>query len=78
MVQTIIIAKKTNTRPSEILGIDYPYLAYMVDEFSLFLESQVTDDKGKVNWDRIKTKSENGKVVKDNSEFMEHIKEQRR
>lgn len=70
MAQAIIMAKRYNKRPSEILSIDNDYLAYIFDEAALFLESQATDDKGEINWNRIRWKSEKKKSNKDLIEFI--------
>lgn len=61
MAQVIIMANKYGKRPSEMLGIDNDYLAYCFDEVALFLEAQATDDKGQVNWNRIRWKDEGKK-----------------
>lgn len=58
MAQVIIMAKHYQKRPSEILGIDNDYLAYCFDEAALYLETEATDDKGRINWNRIKWKDE--------------------
>ncbi len=61
MSQVIIIANNYGKRPSEMLSIDNDYLAYCFDEAALFLEAQATDDKGQVNWNRIRWKDEGKK-----------------
>lgn len=53
-----------------MLGIDNDYLAYCFDEAALFLEAQATDDKGQVNWNRIRWKGEKKKSNKDLIEFI--------
>lgn len=70
MAQVIILANKWRKRPSEILNIDNDYLAYMFDETALYLEREVTDDKGKLNWNKIKWEDDKG----DNKDLMEFIK----
>lgn len=73
-----MMSKKYQTRPSSILDIDDSYLAYMIDEFSLYLVSLVTDKDGKVNWNNIKVTDEKQKTTKNNnSSFKEHIKQLR-
>ena len=74
MVQTMIMAKKFQQRPSKILDIEDGYLAYMIDEFSLFIEQSITDDKGNINWDKIKY---DNKEQQGNSDMMELIKKQK-
>lgn len=70
MAQVIIMAKRYNKRPSEILSIDNDYLAYCFDEAALYLEAEATDDKGQVNWNRIRWKGERKKSNKDLIEFI--------
>ena len=70
MAQVIIMAKRYNKRPSEIMNIDNDYLAYCFDEAALFLEAQATDDKGEINWNRIRWKDEKKKSNKDLIEFI--------
>jgi hypothetical protein len=72
MAQVIIMANKYGKRPSEMLGIDNDYLAYCFDEAALFLESQATDDKGGINWNRIRWKGEGKK--ESNKGLIEFIK----
>lgn len=66
----IIMAKRYQKRPSEIMNIDNDYLAYIFDETALYLESQATDDKGQINWNRIRWKGEKKKSNKDLMEFI--------
>lgn len=72
MAQVIIMAKRYNKRPSEIMNIDNDYFAYIFDETALYLEAEATDDKGQVNWNRIRWKSEEKK--KSNKDLIEFIK----
>lgn len=71
MAQVIIMGKHYNKRPSEILNVDNDYLAYIFDEVALFLEAEATDEKGKVNWNKIRWKDNKKKTNKD---FMDFIK----
>ena len=70
MAQVIIMAKRYNKRPSEMLSIDNDYLAYCFDEAALYLEAEATDDKGEINWNRIRWKGEKKKSNKDLIEFI--------
>lgn len=70
MAQVIIMAKRYNKRPSEIMNIDNDYLAYIFDEAALYLEAEATDDKGEINWNRIRWKGEKKKSNKDLIEFI--------
>lgn len=70
MAQVIILANKYHKRPSEIMNIDNDYLAYIFDEIALYLEAEATDDKGQVNWNRIRWKGEKKKSNKDLMEFI--------
>ena len=54
MAQTIMMAKRYQKRPSEIMNIDNDYLAYMFDETAMYLENKATDDKGNLKWNRIR------------------------
>lgn len=72
IVQTIILAKRYNKLPSEILRIEYDYLAYMIDEVCLYLEDKATDKKGNIDWDKLI------KVKNPNQEMIEHIKSMQR
>ncbi len=72
MAQVIILANRYHKRPSEVLGIDNDYLAYIFDETALYLESEATDDKGQINWNRIRWKGE--KKKKSNKDLIEFIK----
>lgn len=71
MAQIIIMAKRYNKRPSEILGIDNDYLAYMFDETALYLESEVTDNEGNLDFNKIKWTDK--KETENNKELMEFI-----
>ncbi len=70
MAQVIIMAKHYNKRPSEILNIDNDYLAYIFDEVALYLESEATDEKGNINWKKIRW-TDNKK--RSNRDFIEFI-----
>lgn len=65
------MAKHYRKRPSEILNIDNDYLAYIFDEVALYLESEATDEKGKVNWNKIRWKENKKKSNKDFIEFIQ-------
>lgn len=64
------MAKHYNKRPSEILNIDNDYLAYIFDEVALYLESEATDEKGNINWKKIRW-TDNKK--RSNRDFIEFI-----
>ena len=67
----IIMAKRYNKRPSEIMNIDNDYLAYCFDEVALYFEVQATDDKGHINWNRIRWKDDKKKSNKDLMDFIQ-------
>lgn len=74
MIRTIIMAKSYQKRPSELLEIDNGYLAYMVDEFSYFIEKELTDSKGNIHWDKIKFKDEKTPInTNNNDKFKEFL-----
>lgn len=58
-------------KPSEIAAIDDDYIAYCFDEVCYFYVSEAMDDKGKINWNKIKWDSEREK--KTNKDFMEFL-----
>ncbi len=72
MAQVIIMSKRYKKRPSEILNIDNDYLAYIFDEVALYLESEATDDKGKINWNKIKWKDKKKGSNKDLIQFIQN------
>lgn len=68
----IIMAKRYQKRPSEILNIDNDYLAYMFDEVALYLESEATDDKGNINWNRVRWEDKT-KSKSNNKEYIDFL-----
>ena len=67
----IIMAKRYQKRPSEIMNIDNDYLAYCFDEVALYLEVEATDDKGHINWNKIRWKDDIKKTNKDLIDFIQ-------
>jgi len=61
MAQTIMMAKRYNKRPSELLGIENDYLAYIFDETAFFLENKATDKEGNIRWTSIRWSDTKGK-----------------
>lgn len=61
-----------------MLNIDNDYLAYCFDEVALFLEAYATDDRGEINWNRIRWKGEKKKSNKDLIEFIKKYNSKRR
>lgn len=61
-----------------MLSIDNDYLAYCFDEAALFLEAHATDDRGEINWNRIRWKGEKKKSNKDLIEFIKKHNSKRR
>jgi len=53
------------------MNIDNDYLAYCFDEVALYLEVQATDDKGHINWNRIRWKDDKKKSNKDLMDFIQ-------
>lgn len=70
MAQIIMMAKRYQKRPSEILNIDNDYLAYCFDEVALYLELEALDDKGNYNWNKFRWKD---KEVGTNRDLMQFI-----
>lgn len=71
MAHTIMIAKRYQKRPSEILNIDNDYLAYMFDETAMYLENSATDKDGNLNWNKIRWIDNKPKTNKDLIKFMQ-------
>lgn len=71
------MASRYKEKPSEILGIENDLLAFMIDEFSMYLEMELMDEKGNINWDKLGTKSKL-KGRNDNQAMMEHIEKHRK
>lgn len=68
------MGKKYNKAPSDILKIEDDLLAYMIDEFAMTLEYNLTDKKGNVNWLKVLDKKPSNRVrSKTNKDFMEFI-----
>ncbi len=50
----IMMSKRFQKRPSEILNIDNDYLAFIFDETALYLEDKATDDKRIIHINKLK------------------------
>ena len=70
----IAMSREYQTRPSQLLGIDDEYVAYCLDEVCLYLLSEATDDKGKVNWNKIKWQNSD---INPNQAFIDFLKKQK-
>lgn len=70
MAQVIQMARQYNCRPSEFLELA-GYEAYCFDEVALFLLAEATDREGKINWKRIRWKTDK---PKSNQELVDFIK----
>lgn len=64
------MAKHYKKSPSEILNIENDYLAYCFDEAALFLETQAINEKGELNFEKIKWKDNKKKSNKDLIKFI--------
>ena len=62
------MAKRYKKLPSEILRIEYDYLAYMIDDVCLFMEDKATDKKGNIDWNKLLNSNSGNKAM------MEHAK----
>lgn len=70
-----MMAREYRKRPSEILFIDDEFTAYCFDEVAFYLLSQAIDKKGQINWNRIRFKSTQKSIRKDNNKgYIEFIK----
>jgi hypothetical protein len=58
MVKIIQMAKHYRKKPSEIVNINDPYLAYCFDECAFAIESEAITDKGDYNWKKIRFKDD--------------------
>lgn len=72
MAQIIMMAKRYQKRPSEILNIDNDYLAYCFDEVALYLELEALDDKGNYNWNKLRWKDNKTGTNKDLIQFIQN------
>ncbi|MDI6617900.1 MAG: hypothetical protein QME45_04370 [Clostridiales bacterium] len=54
------------------MDIDDPYIAFCFDEVAFLLLNYATDDKGQINWNRIRWK---GEKQNSNQEFIDFIKD---
>ena len=70
MTQIIEMAKLYRKRPSELMGIEDSYIAYCFDEVCYHYQCEATDDKGKINWNKIKWTDEKKKSNKDLINFI--------
>lgn len=68
-----MMGKHYQKRPSEILNIDDGYLAYCIDEVAYYLELEAMDEKGNINWNKIKWKDEL-KKSKNNNDLINFIR----
>lgn len=68
------MAKKYQKRPSEILGIDDEYTAFCVDEVAIIYETQATDDRGNIKWNKLKWKNDTTSNNSNNKELINFIK----
>lgn len=64
------MAKHYKKKPSEILDIPDSYLAYCIDEVAYFLEINAMDEKGDLNWDKVKWSDS---TVRGNEELIDFI-----
>lgn len=79
MIQIIQMAKRYQKRPSEMLNIEYDFLAFMVDEFSMYLELELMDKEGNVRWEKLKFKEDKKEKIEDpNEKMMKHIEKHKR
>jgi len=67
------MAREYNCRPSSLLGLE-DYAAYCFDEVAFFLLSEAMDNRGQVDWKRIRWHSDK---KQGNHEFIQFIQGQR-
>lgn len=73
------MSKRYKKKPSEMLNIKYDLLAFMVDEFSYYLELELMDKEGNIRWNKIKYENDKVEVVDDpNEKLMKHIEENKK
>lgn len=53
----LIMSERYQIRPSKLVGITDSFLAFQFDETCLVLEGKCTDKDGRINYDRLLTKS---------------------
>ncbi len=86
MADLIMMSVKYRKRPSEIFGLDNEYFAYCFDEIAMYLEANMQDKQGNLDWRRIKwidtdPKKNLGIPTRDttgNKDFMKYIEAQNR
>lgn len=76
MIQVIEMARYYQKKPSEIVAINDNYLAYCFDEVCYFYISKCMDDKGKINWNKVKWDSEAKKGNNTNKALIDFVKRQ--
>lgn len=74
MIHTIMMAKRYQERPSEIMNIENDYLAYIFDEVAMYLENKATDKDGNLNWNKIRWKKDKKIKANNNSEYIKFVK----
>lgn len=55
------------------MGIGDEYIAYSFDEVCYFYLNECTDEKGKINWNKIKWDKDRREKKKTNKDFIEFI-----
>lgn len=73
MAQIINMSREYGCRPSSLLDLD-GYAAYCFDEAAFYLLAEAMDDRGKVNWKRIRWR---GEKKQGNQELIQFIQSQR-
>ena len=63
VLRVIAVATTYKRRPSEIMDICDPYLAYCFDEALMYIKSQIQDKK-KPNFARFRSQEENDNIAK--------------
>ena len=71
MAQVIMMSRRYNQKPSQIVNITDGYAAYCFDEAAFCMEMHALDKNGEYKWNRFKWKAGRNRTNKDLIEFIQ-------
>jgi hypothetical protein len=71
MAQVIMMSRRYNQKPSQVVNIEEGYAAYCFDEAAFYMEMHALDRNGEYRWNRFKWKGHSNKANKDLIEFIQ-------
>lgn len=75
MIKIILMAKHYQKKPSEIVNIEDPYLAYCFDECAFEIEMAALNSKGEYEWKKLRFSDDpESKKKTTNQNLIEFIK----